>query len=108
MVASGSAANARHDALHEEVLEELRRDKQERQIFLAKKHELPGDLDGDGFVEDTTGDGIADQRWVDEAYDEEAAAKRDEQWRKEVVEHFSESFARHFNDSANVAEGLEP
>mmetsp|Transcript_23170 Transcript_23170/g.71613 ORF Transcript_23170/g.71613 Transcript_23170/m.71613 type:complete len:432 (-) Transcript_23170:35-1330(-) len=108
MVASGSAANARHDALHDEVLEELRQEKKEREIFLKKKHELPGDLDGDGFVEDTTGDGVADQRWVDEAYDEQAAAKRDEQWRTEVVEHFSESFARHFNDSANVAEGLEP
>mmetsp|Transcript_27015 Transcript_27015/g.81002 ORF Transcript_27015/g.81002 Transcript_27015/m.81002 type:complete len:437 (+) Transcript_27015:221-1531(+) len=108
MLASGSAATQRHDRLHEEVLDELRKDKQEREAFLRKKHELPGDLDGDGFVEDTNADGYADQRWADEAYDEEAAAKRDEQWRADVVEHFASSFKHHFNDTAVVAEGYEP
>ena len=108
MLASGSAATDRRDHLHDELLEELRRDKVERDAFLRKKHQLPGDLDGDGFVEDTDLDGYANQRWIDEAYDEEAAAKRDEEWRREVVEHFVEQFTRHFNDTATIEDGLEP
>ena len=108
MLGSAATASGRHDAIHEELLEELRRDKREREQFLRKHHELPGDLDGDGFVEDTNMDGYADQRWIDEAYDEEAAAKRDEAWRLEVVEHFVEQFTRHFNDTATVQDGLEP
>ena len=44
----------------------------------------------------------------DEAYDEEASRKRDETWRNEVVEHFAESFAHHFNDTAAVEDGLQP
>ena len=38
---------------------------------------------------------------------EEAALKRDEQWRNEVVEHFAESFAHHFNDTAAKEDGLQ-
>lgn len=108
MLTSGQSAVDRRDGIHAEVLEELRRDKSEREAFLRKKRALPGDLDGDGFVEDVDRDGLADQRWVDESYDENAAAKRDEDWRLEVVEHFVESFQRHFNDSANIIDGLEP
>ena len=46
--------------------------------------------------------------YTSEAADEEAARKRDEQWRNEVVEHFAESFAHHFNDTAAKEDGLQP
>lgn len=106
MAASGAAAKQRHDALHSEVLEELRKDKAERDAFLKAKHQQPGDVDGDGFKE--TDDNVLNDNFGDEAYDEEASRKRDETWRNEVVEHFAESFAHHFNDTAAVEDGLQP
>jgi hypothetical protein len=53
MMSSGAQAKQRHDALHQEVLEELRKDKVERDAFLKAKHAQPGDIDGDGFQEHT-------------------------------------------------------
>ena len=105
MMSSGAQAKQRHDALHQEVLEELRKDKVERDAFLKAKHQQPGDIDGDGFQEHTDD---YTPNWTDDHYDEEAARKRDEQWRNEVVEHFAESFAHHFNDTAAKEDGLQP
>ena len=105
MMSSGAQAKQRHDALHQEVLEELRKDKVERDAFLKAKHAQPGDIDGDGFQEHTDD---YTPNWTDDHYDEEAARKRDEQWRNEVVEHFAESFAHHFNDTAAKEDGLQP
>lgn len=98
MMASSSAAYERHKALHYEVLDELKRDREEREAFLRKKHNLAGDADGDGFVRD---------RWVDE-FDEEDAERRDEEWRRDVVANFFDSFQRHFNDTELQMDGLPP
>lgn len=107
MLASSKTAYQRHSELHEQVLAELQRDREEREAFLRKKHNLAGDLDGDGFVEDGDHDGVEEHNWIDE-FDEEAEERRDENWRKEVVANFIESFERHFNDTTLLADGLQP
>jgi len=108
MISSSSHAYDRHQELHDEVLRELRREREEREEFLRKRRNVAGDRDGDGFVEDRDLDGAADRHWIDEAFDDEAAERRDEEWRKDVVANFVESFERHFNDTAMAEDGLEP
>lgn len=102
MMASGNAAYERHKELHDEVLDELKRDREEREKFLQKKRNAPGDLDGDGHVE--YGYGAEDGPW----YDEGSPEHRDEEWRQDVLENFFESFQRHFNDTELRDEGLQP
>ncbi|KAJ1461742.1 hypothetical protein M885DRAFT_239064 [Pelagophyceae sp. CCMP2097] len=107
MLSNGGAASDRHRQVHEEILGELRRDAAEREEFVRRSHNAPGDVDGDGFVEDHDADGDGGDRWVDEPEDGEAAAKRDEDWRGELIAHFVEAFERHFNDTA-AAEDSQP
>mmetsp|Transcript_15946 Transcript_15946/g.49970 ORF Transcript_15946/g.49970 Transcript_15946/m.49970 type:complete len:427 (-) Transcript_15946:323-1603(-) len=107
MMASSSAAYERHKELHDEVLRELERDRTERESFLRRKRNADGDHDGDGFAEDANLDGVEDHRWIDE-FDEEAAERRDEEWRRDVLANFIDSFERHFNDTAMREDGLDP
>mmetsp|Transcript_528 Transcript_528/g.1465 ORF Transcript_528/g.1465 Transcript_528/m.1465 type:complete len:251 (+) Transcript_528:66-818(+) len=81
MLSSGSAAYERHKKLHDEILAELRRDREERTAFLDKNRNARGDLDGDGLVEDRDYDGERDVNW-DDGWDDENAKHRDEEWRR--------------------------
>lgn len=116
MLSTGAVAVDRHHALHEEILSELRKDAAERDSFLRKQHNARGDPDGDGIPEldreygDARGDDAAEHEdpWANEGWDEAAAAKRDEEWRAEMIEHFKESFERHFNDTAMSEDGQPP
>jgi len=107
MLSTSSAAFDRHKELHDEILDELRRDRDERQEFLAKRRNLIGDLDGDGFVEDRDYDGFRDVPWH-EQYDDSASEVRDEEWRKAVITNFEGFFKQHFNDSFAIEHNLQP
>lgn len=107
MLTSSKIAYERHKELHDQVLAELQRDREEREAFLRKKHNLAGDRDGDGFVEDGNLDGVEEHNWIDE-FDDEAEERRDENWRREVVANFIDSFERHFNDTTQLADGMQP
>mmetsp|Transcript_17059 Transcript_17059/g.22106 ORF Transcript_17059/g.22106 Transcript_17059/m.22106 type:complete len:435 (-) Transcript_17059:151-1455(-) len=108
---AGVKADERHKELHEQILSELRKDREERAAFIKKTAQKPnfaqgGDLDGDGFVEDTDLDGYQDIDWHD--YDDQALEKRDEEWRQDILNNFKLSFERHFNDTAMLEDGFEP
>ena len=107
MILTSSAAYIRQKELHDEILDELRRDRDERESFLSKSRNARGDLDGDGFVEDRDYDGSVDIM-VDERFDDAASERQDEEWRKELITNFANSFEAHFNDAISKAKGVEP
>lgn len=67
---------------------------------------VPGDLDGDGWVEDLDGDGRADAEYGEADWEAETA-----RWHNETLNGFFEHFDRHMNDpneTVRIAQALEP